>query len=67
MLEQCENDKGCQCHYNIRGITNQKAREIYILHCSNNIPDFRLCDDNGFEKPICFDDDHELLLNKSDR
>ncbi len=55
---------GCQCHYNIFGLSNEVAKQIYYDQIAKNQLDFRVCSDDGIDGPIT-EDHHTLLLQKT--
>ncbi len=63
ILENKKSDSGDACHYNIIGISNEKAKEIYQSQEKNGNLNLKFCR-NMKEKKLIMDQYHDLLLNK---
>lgn len=64
-LEPSKGPKRRQCHYDIKGIQDFQAKQIYEEQQAACLLDIRICLDNGTDRPVCFDTDHDILVSKS--
>lgn len=66
-LEPSLGPKGCQCHYDIKGIDDSQAAQVYQKQEDDGLLDIHICLEDGTDRPINVDTDHEILLSKRRR
>jgi hypothetical protein len=63
-LRWSEGPNGCQCHYDIEGISNSEAKNIYERLETKDELDIYICEEDGTDRSVCFEADHCTLIRK---
>jgi hypothetical protein len=64
-LRPSEGANGCQCHFDIEGLANAEAKRIYKEQEKEDRLEIHICLDDGIDRQVCFEADHEILLDKA--